>query len=468
MGRLREERGQATHEYVALLAVVAIAITALAGISASGVGASVLRGLQRGVCLVAPGPCPRLVAVRDDLAPCQLRRDDSVERLGETIGIVELGTSQTLKAVRNSDGTVVVTLADGSDVGAVWKVGAGAAAGSTEVGSKLRAGAGLVWGSGRSWTLPNEAAALDFIARYGDKATTKGRLVDQVRSRCSLLCDAIGWRPHAELPPPDATYEEAGAAARFERLLGRGQVNGQLKGLLGRRVERDGSSTTYVQLDAELLGQLGLPLGAFEGGGAGEGVLSIERAPDGSPRALGVSVAGSGAGRAALAGEAGVGGRGRGGAGGRAGGGARGGGVGGSARGRDVGAGARGRGAGGGSAEADVLRGALVELEASLDLTDPANLALASAVVDALGDRASWSDLPRRVGALGERLLSDGQIDLRAYRKSSSAKQIGAEIAAGVALGGGWKRTTTGLELLAAWTRLPGLPFLARDDCRRA
>lgn len=434
MGRLREERGQATHEYVALLAVVAIAITALAGLSASGVGASVLRGLQRGICAVTPGPCPRLIAVRDDLAPCQLRRDDRVERFGETIGIVELGTSQTLKAVRNSDGTVVVTLADGNDAGAVWKFGGGVETGGAAAGAKRRAGAGLVWGSGRSWTLPNEAAALDFLARYGDKATTKGRAVDQVRSICSLLCDAIGWRPHAELPPPDATYEEIGGAARFEQLLGGRQWSGQLKGLLGRKRERDGSSTTYVRLDAELLAQLALPLGAFEGRAGAEGVLSIERAPDGTPRTLGVGVAGSGAGRAAAKGRAGAG---------------------------------AGRGGSGGG-EADVLRGALVELEATLDLSDAGNLALASAVVDGLADRHAWSDLPRRAAALGERFLSDGQIDLRAYRTSASARGLGAEIAAGVGLGAGWKQTTTGLELLAAWTRLPGLPFLARDDCRRA
>ncbi len=68
------------------------------------------------------------------MAPCELRRDDRVERLGETIGVVELGTSQTLKAVRNSDGTVVVTLADGSDLGAVWKRGAHADLGRRQVG----------------------------------------------------------------------------------------------------------------------------------------------------------------------------------------------------------------------------------------------------------------------------------------------------------------------------------------------
>lgn len=435
MGRLRGERGQATHEYVALLAVVAIVVAGLTAISASGVGASVLRGLQRGICAVAPGPCPRLIAVRDDLAPCELRRDDRVERFGETLGIVELGTSQTLKAVRRSDGTVVVTLADGTDVGAVWKLGAGVAAGGAEVGAKGRAGAGLVWGSGRSWTLPDEAAALDFIARYGDKATTTGRLVDQVRSRCSLLCDAIGWRPHAELPPPDATFQEGGAAARAERLLGGGTLAGQVKGLLGRRIERDGTVTTYVRVEGSLLAQLGLPPATREGAAASEGVLSIVRGPDGRPRSLGVSAAGGGAGRIELAGRAG----------------------------------ARGRGGGGrgGDASADVLRGALVELEATLDLTDPDNLAAAAALVEALGDDAARGDMPRRALALGRRFDSDGQIDLRAYRSSASARGIGVEIGLGVSAGAGWKQSTSGLELLAAWTRLPGLPFLARDDCRR-
>ncbi|MDO8186664.1 hypothetical protein Q5424_15970 [Conexibacter sp. JD483] len=436
MGRLREERGQATNEYVALLAVMAIALAALAGISASGVGASVLRGLQRGICAVAPGPCPRLIAVSDDLAPCQLTRDDRVERLGETIGVVELGSSQTLKAVRNSDGTVVVTLADGSDAGAVWKAGAGAAAGGAEAGAKARAGVGVVWGSGRSWVLPDEAAALDFIARYGDKATTKGKLVDQVRSRCSLLCDAVGWRPHAQLPPPDATYEEAGAAARLDQLLGSGTASGQLSGVLGRRRARDGATTTYVRVDGSLLAQLNLPVGAVDGGIGGGGVLAIARAADGTPRSLTVSVAANAAGHAALAGRA---------------------------RARRAGS-QGGSGVGGGSAQADLLRGALVELEASLDLSDPANLAAASALVAALADPAALPDLPQRAATLGARFERAGQIDLRAYRKRASARQYGAEIGLGVGLG--WKQTTSGLDLLAAWTRLPGLPFLVRDDCR--
>ncbi len=434
MGRLREERGQATHEYVALLAVVAIAIAALTGISASGVGASVLRGLQQGICAVAPGPCPRLVAVRDDMAPCEIRRDDRVERLGETIGIVELGTSQTLKAVRFSDGTVVVTLADGSDVGAVWKVGASGAAGGAEAGAKGRLGAGVTWGSGRSWTLPDEAAALDFIARYGDKATTKGRLVDQLRSRCSLLCDAIGWWPHEQLPPPDATYDQGGLTARADGLLLGGRADAELKGLLGRKVARDGSTTTYVQIEGELLGKLGLPVVAIDGSAGGEGVLSIARAPDGSPRSLGISVAGSAARRVGL-----------------------------NATASGRGAAARRADAGG-----DLLLGGLVEVEATLDLTDPAIRELADAVVDGLAHRAVWSDLPRRAYALGERIVSSGQIDVRAYRKSASSRQIGAEVALGVSLGAGWKQSTVGLELEAAWTRLPGLPYLRRDDCRRA
>ena len=55
-----------------------------------------------------------------------------------------------------------------------------------------------------------QRAARRFVATYGRKATIGGRLLDGVRSRCSLLCDALGWRPHARLPEPDVTFAEAG------------------------------------------------------------------------------------------------------------------------------------------------------------------------------------------------------------------------------------------------------------------
>ncbi|MDO8214048.1 hypothetical protein [Conexibacter sp. CPCC 206217] len=453
MGRLRGEQGQAANEYAALLAIVAIALAALVGISASGIGSGLLAGLQRGICAVAPGPCPRLVASVDDLDACPVEKTNRKERLGETIAMVELGSSGTLSAVRSSDGSVTVTLADGSDVGAVFQFGAEAAAGG-KAGAVARAGAGVDWGSGRSWSFPDAAAAADFVARFGDKATIRGKLVDDVRSACSLLCDALGWSPHEQLPEPDEVFEQGGGNAKLLLSFGLGgkpsEAVASAGGVIGHRTSRDGSSTWYVELSADATGQLELPASGLDLAGGGQAVLAYELGPNGERRALRVSVAGAASGKAGVAGT--VGGRGT-----RSAGGSR--------------AGSAGRGAGStksANGGANELRGGVVELEATLDLTDPANEAVAAAVIDTLRDPGSYRQLPAAVRALGARLAEDSQIDVRAYSKRSSATEYGARVSLGVGLGGSFQRSSDSLQLITALTRLPGLPFLPRDDCRAA
>jgi hypothetical protein len=421
---------------VALLALVAIAFAALVGISASGIGRGVLAGLQRGICAVAPGPCPRIVAVRDDLAPCPVEKTERTERLGETIAVVELGSSGTLSAVRHSDGGVTVTLADGSDVGATFKLGGSVALGK-EVGGGARAGGGLAWGSGRSWTFPDAAAAADFVTRFGDKATIGGKLVDEVRSRCSLLCDALGWRPHEQLPPPDEVFEQGGATAKLTLGFGLGgrpsEASANAKGLLGRRTARDGTTTWYVALEAAAAAQLGLPASSVELAAGGDALLSYRLDRDGRPLTLGVSLAGRVAGRADVAGAV-------------------------SGRGRVSSA----------DGNAGELAGGVAELDATLDLADPANHAAAASLLGALTHPSAYPELPRLVRALGARFAEHAQIDVRAYAQRSSATKYGAGVSLGVGLEGSFERATSGLDLVAAFTRLPGLPFLARDDCRAA
>jgi hypothetical protein len=418
---------------VALLALVAITFAALVGISASGIGSSVLAGLQRGICAVAPGPCPRIVAVKDDLEACELERTSRRERLGETIGVVELGSSGTLAVVRRSDGRVTVTLANGSDVGAVWRVGAKVAVGA-EAGAEAKAGAGLAWGSGRTWTLPDEAAAADFISRFGDKATITGKLVDQVRSRCSLLCDAIGWRPHEQLPEPDEVFAEGGVSAKLAASFGLGAAPSEAgvsgSGVLGRRTSREGATTWYVALTADAAAELNLPIGAIELAGDAQAVLAYEVDADGKPQTLRISVAGEASGRTSLA------------------------------------LGLRGRGRlSSADGRAGELAGGVVEVEAALDLTDPALRATAADLLDALDEPRA---LPGRVRALGANIADRAQIDVRTYRTRSSDQKYGASLALGVGVGGSFEKSSDGLELVSALTRLPGLPFLDRDDCRSA
>jgi len=418
--------GQATSEYVALVALVAIALALAAGLTSGGVGGHVLAGLERGLCQVADVRCPAPEQPRDELDPCPVERRDADEQLGGTITIVRLGRSGALSLVHESDGRATVTLSQGNDAGFEAGAGARLRLGSRTLGGRITAGAGVVWASGRSWRFADVAAAQRFVDRYGSKATIGGQLVDRVRSTCSLLCDAIGWRPHAELPEPDDVYAEAGLDGQLTAAFGSGHGTLAAGALLGRRDARDGSTTWYVKLDAQATAGLALPHFGVAAGAEGEAVLGYEVDAARRPRALHVSVAGALSGAAELS------------------------------LGRDH---VTAAGAGG---------GAVVELDATLDLRTPANREAAAALLDALGSPAAVAAIPSRALALGRRIAHDALLERRTYVVRSNAGGVGAGIGLGARLDGAFDRTTTVLDLVAAETRLPGLPFLPRDDCRPA
>jgi hypothetical protein len=431
MERTRDEGGQAAAEYVALIALVATALALAAGLTSGGVGARVLAGLQRGLCAVAGRECPRPTPVEADLPPCPLQRGSRSELLSGVLGVVKLGAGGTLSAVRTSDGRVTVTLADDAVAGGELGLGVRVRLGGDPLDGTVRAGLVASWTAGRAWTLPDAAAAHAFVARYGSKATVGGRVVDELRSRCSLLCDAIGWRPHPQLPPPDATYEEGGTLATLTAQLGLGgpplaDGAGSATKLLGRRVARDGTTTFYVRLadDARLgLGVEPATLGPELGGTT---VASYTLDPAGRPatfvlhqtRALGA------AGSLAAAGA--------------------------SVR---------------GAASASAAR--LEEVDATLDLRDPATRAVALGVLLGLSGREPLHARLVQLAALAHGIEQRGEVDRRVYALDRATAGIGATAALGAELGGGFDRTSEGMQLLDAETRLPGLPFLPRDDCRR-
>ncbi|HMJ01508.1 MAG TPA: hypothetical protein VK506_01130 [Conexibacter sp.] len=428
MARFRDARGQAATEYIALIALVSVALALAAGITSGGVGGQVLAGLQRGLCHVAPTDCPRPEPPRADLAACPLEHRRHGEELAVTFAVVRLGTSGTLSATRMSDGRVTVTLAHGNDVEGDTGLGARLRLGSRHHGGGARAHAGVSWTSGRAWTFAGDAAARRFMDTYGRKATIGGQLLDGVRSRCSVLCDAIGWRPHEELPEPDEIFAEGGLTATLTASIGADDSVGvDATALLGRRERRDGARTWYLRLSSAATAALELTGSELTGGAAGDAVLSYEVDPEGRPRTLGVTLAGELHGRMDAA--------------------------------RALGPARASLAAGG---------GAVVELEATLDLREPAVRGPAARLLAALTDQSSLTLVLQRARALGAVIARRAQIDRRTFAATHAATGIGAGAALGAKLDGGVERTIDGLRLLAAETRLPGLPFLPRDDCRPA
>lgn len=426
MERWKDARGQATSEYVALVLLVAVVLALAAGLTSGGVGGQVLAGFQRGLCRVAGTACPRPRPAGPDLAPCPVERTTSGESLDGAFELVKLGGGGTLTAVRRSDGRVVVTLADattaGGEVGLGFALGLGA-----QHGGKATAGIETSVASGRSWTLPNAAAARAFVDRYGAKATIGGKAVDVMRSGCSLLCDAIGWHPHAELPPPDETYLGRTDTGTLTASAGPAGIQIADASVLGVRLRRDGTSTWFTQLDTAAGADLALGAASLGTSSQHQSVVAFTLDARSRPAELAIHTVARSGGAVAARGE----------------------------RGRAV---AR-LGAGGAR---------VTELDATLDLHDPRNLAAAAAFAMALRNPRAILELRRRAAAVGERIARTGVVDRRTYALSSSAFSLGARFTLGGQLGGGFRSTREGMRLLSAETRLPGLPFLPRDDCRPA
>lgn len=423
MRRWRDTAGQATSEYVALVALVATVLALAAGLTTGGLGGRVLAGLQHGLCRVADVRCPPPRAPRDALEPCPVERTTSEETLAGAFELLRLGSGASLTAVRLSDGRVQIALADvetvGGQLGLGYTIGRGhGAAATVEVEQRFA--------PGRSWTLPSAAAARAFLARHGAKATVRGKAVDLVRSGCSILCDAIGWRPHAALPPADEVSFERGRSGALEGALGpagAGTVDGRL---LGVRLRRDGASTWYLGFDAAI----GAALTDAAGLGVGrrrQAVLAFELDTRHRPVQMSVETVATDATVATLQ----------------------------AAR-RAT------------TVRADGAVALVTESRATLDLRDRRNLAAALALRATLAGRLAPERLLRTAAAVGRRIALTGVVDRRTYALTRSGTAIGGTLVLGGQVGGALERAREGMRLLSAETRLPGLPFLPRDDCRSA
>lgn len=426
MGRWREACGQATSEYVALVALVAVVLALAAGLTSGGIGGQLLAGVQRALCEVAGAACGPPPAAADELVPCPLERSVSSESLDGAFELVRLGGGSSLSAVRGSDGRVTVTLATATHGGGALGLGAAFGIGAHQ-GAELSAQALSAGVSSRSWTLPSVAAARAFVDRYGSKATLVGRAVDAVRSGCSILCDALGWHPHAELPPPDEVELRSGVAATLSASLGPAGAHMSNGSLIGARLRRDGGSTWFLQLDAAAGAELSLGGAALATGTRRESVAAFTLDAHDRLTQLAIdTLVGDHAGAAI------------------------------------------GGGRGPATARLGATDGHVTELDATLDLRSARERVVAAGLATALRGSSGAAELQRRVRAVSALIDRYAVIDRRTYALSRSSFDLGAAVSLGTRIGGAFTRTREGMRLLGAETRLPGLPFLPRDDCRSA
>jgi hypothetical protein len=431
----RPVAGQASTEYVALLAVVCVIVAG----AAAAVGAppplavKLAAALRHGICRVAGGVCTTGEARAEGLAPCLVAARFNRERLGAHVLVVRVGHGDALLVERRSDGSASVSFADGLSAGLGATLGLRLPEGLQAGGS---GSLGAQFTSGRTWEFSSFAAAARFVRRWAPRESLGGELRGALRSACPFC----HHHPPA-MPEPDAKFVEGGAYGELSAALHAGLRRAGLGGdveaeagvVAGRRIARGGRETWYDRLDGEAAGRLGMLLGAVESHSAGTAALEITLDHD-RPVELRVRAAARVYDDVELPGPI-------------------------SSL-RAVAAQVRGA-----TAPSGGNFGRRLEAEVSLDLTDPRNRSAVSGVVDMMALRVAPGEWDDRLRALAARLDADGAVDVRVLRVGLQERDMGAEGGIGLGAGGSYRSTQEDRRLLRAWSLRAGGPLHEREDC---
>ena len=273
--------GQASLEYVGLLALVATAFAVAAPAAGlAGVPAEVANVVRTGICIVGGDVCRDADAVAAGLAPCTVSDRRRGGGLAVTLMSLRVGGDHQWLVAQRSDGSVVVTKTHRDDVGVSG--GLGYELGPLKAG--LEGEAGLRVARGVGWEFPDAAAARRFLAaaHYGLSAATRRWPATWRSGEAGLAVS--GWAGlGAVATGEDGTALESPAAG----------IEVSADAALGARIERD-RTTIYLRAETGGPRTTGLLDGALAAGGAGPVVAEYTRDRSG-PRELAFRVSATGA-----------------------------------------------------------------------------------------------------------------------------------------------------------------------------
>jgi hypothetical protein len=232
---VRDDAGQTTAEYAALLALVAAALAgagALVGLGA--IATAVADGVRTGICIVAGDVCRASDAEAAGLSPCTVAEHTRGEGLRFTVLSLRFGADDGWTAARRSDGSVLITHAERREVG--LKVGIGAEASPLGLDVGVDGKLDYTLGSGRAWEFPDTASAVRFLkAEDRDDVEPTWRFGD---AGAALNAGAEAGVGGVELTGLETTAEAAGGVrvgrglttyyvrTRYDLLDGRAWVPG--------------------------------------------------------------------------------------------------------------------------------------------------------------------------------------------------------------------------------------------------
>ncbi len=401
---MRSTRGQATVDYVALIALLAILfVAALAGAipGAPGIVNAVAGQVHHALCAVGGRPCPDLTR-----RPCTVATTRDAQHVAINVLLLRIDHDRYVLRERMSDGTVRLTVARSGGAGA--EVGVGARVSATAKGrgigamDEARGGVQGVLGSGRV-----------FVARDAREADAFMRAIRDGRSPA----------------PPREVFVEGGIRGVGSLGIGASLAGASLEGfsetMIGaRRDRRTGDVTLALRAGAAGWGAVTVALGGPAGTADRATTLGLTLDRHRRPIELSLSAGGTlAAGATMPIGLAGA--------------------------------------LGGGSAWSARTGGRRWELTARLDLRDPV---VAATWADVRHDPSSGA----AIRALGETIRDRAHLDVRVYRTDSTSSGAAAGISEVVRVGGAFDHTIDRSRLLTAASRPPGGLWEQRLDCVRA
>ena len=160
---MRHDTGQATAEYVAILAIVALLLAGGFAVAAPPLGAKVVEAVRTGLCLVGGDICRPADAAAAGLAPCLTgerwqRQDTTLD-----IAVVRLGGRGEWQLAVQSDGGATVTRLAENEGGVT--AGAGVTFSPLGVEAEIEGALTLGYRGGEAWRFASAAEATAFLAR---------------------------------------------------------------------------------------------------------------------------------------------------------------------------------------------------------------------------------------------------------------------------------------------------------------
>jgi hypothetical protein len=252
--RPRSTSGQAAVEYIAVVALVAIVFVFVGGFVLNGraIAAATVAQIRRGLCIVEGNDCA------DPHEPCSVSSRGSADELHVDVAFVRLGDGRSAIVEHMSDGRVLVTLAEHTDLGATGGFGADLKLGDKiAIGGEVRAAALASLGHGTTYRVPDDRSADELIR------TLRGD-----------WNDPHFWQALKALPPPVARYRELSVTGSANL----GPLTGEVAGG-GREDLVTGRRTFYLKGSASL----DLESGHVSGGGSADAKVAVTLDRHGRP-----------------------------------------------------------------------------------------------------------------------------------------------------------------------------------------